>query len=181
MDINSFQSNLDRCVDHLLNDLSQIHTGRATVELIEDVKVIAYGTTMVMKSVGNITVSDSRSLLVQPWDKGLLEVIEKSISSSNLGFSASREGDYVRITIPELNEERRKEFVKLMKEKVEMARVSVRNVRQEFMKEVDSMVSSGVSEDEGKRAKEEAEKRVKATNEKIEEIRDKKEKELMTI
>lgn len=181
MDLKEFQLNLDRCVEHLLADLVQIHTGRATPELVEDVKVSAYGTMSNLKSVGNISVSDSRSLLIQPWDKSLLETIEKAINSSNLGFQAMREGEYVRVKVPELNEERRKEFVRIMKEKVETSRISVRNVRQDFMKTVDSMVSSGVSEDEGKRVKEEAEKMVKKTNEKIEEVKEKKETELMTI
>jgi ribosome recycling factor len=181
MDLKEFQVNLDRCIEHLNVDLSQIHTGRATAELIEDVKVNAYGGVSPMKAVGNIAVSDSRSLTVQPWDKSLLESIEKGVSASNLGFQASIEGDYVRIRIPELNEERRKEFVKLMKEKVEMARVSVRNVRQEFMKAIDNSVESGMSEDEGKRLKVEAETMVKKTNEGIEEVREKKETELMTI
>lgn len=181
MDLKEFQTGLDGCVDHLMADLSQIHTGRPTPELIEDVKVNAYGGQSPMKSVGNISVSDSRSLIVQPWDKSLAEAIEKAVNASNLGFTAARENDYVRVTIPVLNEERRREFVKLMKEKVEMARVSVRNVRQDFMKSVDARVASGVSEDEGKRVKEEAEKMVKATNEKIETIKEKKEGELMTI
>lgn len=181
MDLKEFQINLDRCIEHLHVDLSQIHTGRATAELIEDVKVNAYGGVSVMKAVGNISVSDSRSLTVQPWDKSLLEAVEKGIQASNLGFQASIEGDYVRVRIPELNEERRREFVKLMKEKVEMARVSVRNVRQEFMKGIDNSVEAGMSEDEGKRMKVQVEAMVKKTNESIEEVREKKETELMTI
>ncbi|MBI2356628.1 ribosome recycling factor [Candidatus Dojkabacteria bacterium] len=181
MDLNEFQTNLDKCIEKLQADLSQIHTGRATPELVEDIKVNAYGGISNMKSVANISVSDSRSLLIQPWDKSLVESIEKGVSASNLGFQPSIEGDYVRVRIPELNEERRKEFVRVMKEKIETGRIAVRNVRHEFMQNTEAMVSSGVSQDEGKRAKEEAEKIVKKTNERIEEIREKKESELMTV
>lgn len=180
-DINNFQKQLDACFDHLNTDLSQIHTGRATTELIEDVKVNAYGTIMPMKSVGNITVSDSRTLVVAPWDKSLIESIVKGIQASNLGFLASSEGDIVRIKVPEMTQERRMGFVKIMREKIEHARISVRNVRQEVMKEIESMVKEGMSEDEGKRMKEEVEKRIKAMNESIAKVGDSKEKDLLTV
>ncbi|HVX93244.1 MAG TPA: ribosome recycling factor [Candidatus Dojkabacteria bacterium] len=180
-DFNQFQSNLDKCIEHLNLDLSQLHTGRATVELIEDIKVNAYGTTMAMKAVGTIAVADAKSLTVQPWDQTLLESISKGISASNLGFLPSIEGEIVRVKVPEMTEERRLEYVKVMKDKVEQARVSVRNVRQDGMKEIDQMLKEGTSEDEAKRSREEIEKRVKTANEKIEEIREKKEKDLMTI
>ncbi|KKR06357.1 MAG: Ribosome-recycling factor [candidate division WS6 bacterium GW2011_GWF2_39_15] len=181
MDLKDFQLSLDKCIEHLLNDMSQIHTGRATPELIEEVKVNAYGAVSPMKALANISISDAKSLLVQPWDKSILEAIEKGINASNLGFLPSIEGEYVRVKIPDLTEERRKEFVRIMKERVEACRVSIRNVRQEFMQETDMMIESGMSEDEGKRSKEEAEKMVKAANEKVEEMREKKESELMTV
>ncbi len=180
-DINNFQKELEACLEHLNTDLSQIHTGRATPELIEDIKVTAYGTLMPMKSVGNITVSDSRTLAVAPWDKSLVEAIVKGISASNLGFQPSSEGDIVRIKVPEMTEERRLGFVKIMKEKIEHARISVRNVRQEAMQNLDKLQSGGMSQDECKRHKEEIEKRVKAMNESLADAGEVKEKELLTI
>jgi len=181
MDLDRFQGSLQKCLDHLHEDLASIHTGRAAPELVESVLVKAYEVTSPLKSVANISISDAKSLVIQPWDKSILENILKAITDSNLGFLPSIEGEIVRVKIPDLTEERRKEFVKVMKERVEEARISVRNVRQEFMKEIDSNVSSGLSEDEGKRMKNEVEKRVKEMNEEIENTRDKKEKELMTI
>ncbi len=180
-DFNAFQSNLDKCIEHLNLDLSQLHTGRATSELVEDIKVNAYGTSMAMKAVGTISVADAKSLTIQPWDQTLLDSVSKAISASNLGFSPSIEGEYVRVKVPEMTEERRVEYVKVMKDKVEQARVSVRNVRQDAMKEVETMVKEGTSEDDAKRTKDEIEKRVKTLNEKIEEVRGTKEKDLMTI
>ncbi len=181
MDLNSFRTNLEKCITHLNEDLAGIHSGRSSTELVEGFKVEAYGTQMELKGVANISVSDARSILITPWDKTLSESIAKSISGSNLGFLASVEADSVRVKIPDLTEERRKEFVKVMKEKVEGARIAVRNVRQEIMKEIDVAVEGGLSEDEGKRFRDDVEKAVKESNEKIEQMRESKEKDLMTI
>lgn len=181
MDLSKFQSSIDRCIEHVVEDLSQIHTGRATPELVEGVTVEAYGTQSPIKSVGSINAADSRSLVIQPWDKTLLDTIAKAISSSSLGFQASVEGEMVRVRIPDLTAERRQEFVKVMKEKIEDGRISVRNVRQTAMKEIDEAVSGGVSKDVADRNRSEIEKIVKGANEKIEELRVGKEKDLMTI
>lgn len=181
MDINTFKQEIDKCVLHLTDDLSKIHTGRANPELIEGVKVEAYGVENPLKNIASISVSDSRSLIIQPWDKTLKESIVKGLNASNLGFTSSMEGDMVRVTIPELTQERRQQFVKVMGEKVENGRISVRNVRHDVMKQIDAEVSNGLPKDEGDRLKDEVEKYVKSTNDKIEEIRKNKEQELMTI
>ncbi len=172
-----FKTDIQRVIDSMVDDFARIRTGRAAPELIEHVKVDAYGTEMVLKSIATISVSDVKSLLVQPWDKSLLEHIVKALVSSNLGLSSSVEGEAVRVTVPDLNEERRMEYVKVMKERSELARIGVRNVRQKAMKEIDE----SLSEDEVKRQKEEIEKEVKDANEKIAELRDNKDKELMTV
>lgn len=181
MDINIFKQNVEKCITHLGDELSHIHTGRANPELLEGVKVTAYEMENPLKNVASISVSDSRSLLIQPWDKGLKEAIVKGVTASNLGFLASIEGDAVRVSIPELTQERRLQFVKVMKEKVETGRIAVRNVRHEAMKEIDDAVANGLPKDEGDRLKEEVEKYVKSTNEKIEEMRKTKESDLMTV
>ncbi len=181
MDLAKFQSSVDKCLEHVVEDLSQIHTGRATPELVEGITVEAYGTQSPIKSLANINAADSRSLVIQPWDKSLLDSISKAISSSSLGFQASTEGEIVRVRIPDLTAERRQEFVKVMKEKIEDGRISVRNVRQIAMKEIDEAVVGGVSKDIADRNRAEVEKIVKSANEKIEEMRQTKEKELMTI
>ena len=181
MDINLFSTNISKCVTHLTEDLSHIHTGRANTELIDGVEVEAYGIKNPIKNVASISVADSRSLVIAPWDQTLKEAIVKGVAESSLGFFASIEGDVVRIKIPELTGERRDQFVKVMKEKVEQARISVRNVRHEYMKEIEGEVSEGLPKDEGERLKNEIEKKVKETNEEIEKMKEQKEKELMTI
>lgn len=176
-----FKKDIQRVIDSMVEDFARIRTGRASTELIENVKVNAYGTDMVLKSIASISVADVKSLFVQPWDKALVEPVSKALLSSNLGLSSSVEGDAIRVTVPDLNEERRKEYVKVMRDRAELARIGVRNTRQKAMQEGDSLKDAGLSEDDIKRKKEEIEKEVGQANEKIAELRDIKEKELMQV
>lgn len=181
MDFNQFDQNINQCLSHLEEEMSQIRTGRAAPELLYSVRVEAYGTINPIKNLANFSVADAKSLIVQPWDKSLVQSVIKAISTSDLGVSASVEGDSIRVRFPDLTEERRRDFVKMMKDRVENARIAVRNVRQKYMKEVEDEVKGGLSEDEGKRIKADIEKTVKEINDKIEEVRESKEKELMTV
>ena len=133
MDIDIFKTDLDKCVESLVEDLAQIRTGRATPELIQDVLINAYQTEAPLKNYATINVADNRSLIVIPWDKSIMDNISKGISSANLGFNPVSEGDHVRVMIPDLTQERRVEYVKVMKERVEDARIALRQVRQKFM------------------------------------------------
>lgn len=181
MDIDIFKTDLDKCVDNLTEDLAQIRTGRATPELIQDVLINAYQTEAPLKNYATINVADNRSLIVIPWDKSIMDNISKGISSANLGFNPVSEGDHVRVSIPDLTQERRVEYVKVMKERVEDARIAIRQVRQKFMQDIDEQQKQGFSEDQADMLREEGEKLVKESNVKIEEIKDKKEEELMSI
>ena len=181
MDTESFQIDLDKCIEALEESLTQIRTGRATPELVEDIPVDAYSTQAPIKNYATINASDKRSLVIIRGTRVLWMEYSKAISSANMGFNPVSEGDHVRVTIPDLTEERRKEYVKVMKDRVEDTRVAVRHVRQKFMKEIDDMQVSGLSEDDADRVRESFEKLVKEYNEKIEEIREVKEKDLMTI
>lgn len=181
MDTDQIKKDLQKCVDHLEEDLTQIRTGRATPELVEEILVEAYGAKAPIKNYATISASDAKSLVIQPWDKSLTEAISSAVTNANLGFQPSIEGSVVRVRIPDLTEERRKEYVKIMKERVEDSRVAVRQVRQKYMKDIETAVSEGASEDDGDRIKEEIEKMVKEMNESIEQIKENKEKDLMTI
>lgn len=181
MDINTFKADILKCVEHVKEDLSQIRTGRATPELVEEVLVNAYETQSPVKNLASISVMDAKSIAIQPWDKTILENISKAISSANLGFLPILEGDRVIVKIPDLTEERRHEYVKIMKERIEDGRVAVRQVRQKFMQGVEEQQKSGLSEDDADRIREEAERVVKDANVEIETIKDDKEKELLSI
>ncbi len=176
-----FKKDIEKCIEFLQEDLSQIRTGRATPELVEEVTVKAYNTTSPLKNLATISILDAKSINVQPWDKGILEDVGKGLESANLGFSVIMEGERVLVKLPDLTEERRKEYVKIMKERIEDARVAVRQVRQKYMKEIDEEEKDGLSEDMASRQREDIEKVVKEVNERIERIREEKEKELTTI
>jgi ribosome recycling factor len=181
MDTDKFAKGLDKCIEALKEDLLQIRTGRATPELVEDLPVEAYNTNAPIKNYANITVSDAKSMVISPWDKSIIDNIAKALSEANKDFSSVVEGDHIRVILPDLTEERRKEYVKVMKDRVEDARVAVRNVRQEYMQEIDELEEEGLSEDDAHRVREILEKTVKEYNEKIEEIKEKKRKSLMTL
>ncbi len=181
MDFKQFQIDIAKCIAHIKEDLSQIRTGRATPELVEDVMVNAYETSSPLKNLASINALDAKTVIIQPWDKSILDNISKAINSANLGFSPITEGDRVLVKIPDLTEERRKEYVKVMKERIEDGRVAVRQVRQKYMKEIDEAQKEGFSEDEADRLREEIEKEVKSANTTIEDIREEKEKDLLTI
>ena len=181
MDIDQFKADIQRCIDHVNEDLTQIRTGRATPELVEEVMVNAYDMQAPIKNYASLSVLDSKTISIQPWDKSILENISKGISIANLGLSPIIEGDRVLVKVPDLTEERRKEYVKIMKDRIEDGRIAVRQVRQKYMKDIEELQTNGLSEDEADRVRDEIEKVVKETNQKIEEIKEQKEKDLLTI
>lgn len=181
MDIDLFKADIQKCLDYLNDDLSQIRTGRASPELVEGINVNAYDTVAPIKNYATISIMDAKTIAIQPWDKNIVDNISKAITSTNMGFLPIRDGDRILVKLPDLTEERRKEYVKVMKERIEDGRIAVRQVRQKYMKELDDMQEAGLSEDDVDRAREKIERIVKDSNIKIEEIKEQKEKELLTI
>ena len=180
-DISGLRPDLEKAFEHLQSEFKRIRTGRASLELVEDIKVEAYGGQMELKGVATLGVSDATTISVQPWDKTLTEAIADALSKTDFGLLVSIDGDIVRARVPELTQERREEYVKLAKQKAEQARVTVRQIRQQYMKDIENSVKEGLSEDEGKRLEDEVEKTVKEYNEKIKEALEAKEKDIMTV
>ena len=173
---------MQKALDFLQDEFSTVHTGRANVSMVDSLMVDAYGSKQNIKQVASITVPEPRQILIQPWDKSLSGNIEKAIRDSDLGFNPINTGDSIRINIPELNEERRKEFVKLVREKAEEARISVRNTRSEALNSIKKSKNDGeIGEDEMYRNEERIQQEVGKINQKIDEMLDKKEKELLEI
>jgi len=182
MDSVKIQKEFDESVVHLSEDMAQIQSGRATTELVEEIRVSAYDTMSPLQNVANISVVDSKTITITPWDKLLVEVIAKAVTDAKLGLNVMAEGDLVRVKVPDMTEERRKEYVKLMKERAESTRQQVRAIRQTYRQELETMVKEGlVPEDDAKRFEDAIDKMVKESNEKIEEMKDKKEEDLMSI
>lgn len=173
---------LDKAIDFLEQELSSIHTGRASVSLVDNIFVEVYGSRQEIKQIASITIPESRQIAIQPWDRTSVAAIEKAIRESDLGFNPVNTGDMIRINIPELTEERRREFVKVAKEKAEEARIAVRNGRQDTINAIKRAKNDGqIGEDEMHRGEAEVQKTVDNYNKKIEEIFTTKEKELTSI
>ena len=179
--LNQKKANFEAVVAFYKNDIATIRTGRATPSLVEDMQVEYYGQRMRVKELATITAPEPRSLLIQPWDKGAVEPISGAIRKSEIGINPVVDGQTIRLNIPSLTEERRKEFVKLLKQKTEDARVKIRKVREESWGKIQQMEEDGeIREDDKFKGKEDLQKMVDEYNGKIEELENKKESELMS-
>lgn len=182
MDTNHLKEKLNGVVAHLKSEISNLRTGRATPALVEDLEVDYYGSKTPLKAIASISSPEPRTLVITPWDKQVLPALEKAIQSSALGLNPIAERDLIRLSIPALTEERRRELTKLLGRHVEDARITVRKHREEALKSIDAREKQKeISEDEKFRLKNEVQKLVDETNKKIEEMGSAKEKEIMTV
>lgn len=173
---------MEKAVSYLKNELKSVRTGRASVNLFDNIKVDAYGSLTPLNGVGTISVVDAHMVSVQPWDLSLISAIEKAIMNSGLGFNPSNDGKVVRIPIPQLTEERRKEFVKLVKKMAEDAKVVVRNERRDINDKIKKLEKDkAISEDESRKASDDAQKLTDNFIKEIDKIASDKEKELMAL
>jgi len=171
-----------KAIDHLKTDISSLRTGRATPVLVEDISVEAYGTRQSLKAVAAITVLDAKTLAIDAWDKSLLGSIETALRNSSLGINPVNDGKLIRLSLPELTQERRLELIKVLHQKLEQCKISIRKIREDIRERIEGMIKTKViSEDEKFKAFEELEKLVKEYNEKIKLMGEEKEKEITTI
>lgn len=178
----NFTVKADKAIEHIQAEISQLRTGRASVQMLDIVNVEAYGSRMKVNELANISAPDPTMLVVSPWDKSMLGPIEKAISVSGLNLHPVVDKDIIRIAVPALTEERRKDLVKLLNQKIEAGRIMMRNVRADIKKEVDDQKGvAGVSEDMIKADLEMLEKKVKEYMDKIELLLSEKTKELMKV
>ncbi len=173
-----FDSQLAEVIAHLEGELKNIRTGRATPGLVEDVTAEAYGSRMPLKQLANIVAPDGSSIIIEPWDKSLMGAVEKGIRESDLGLAPTNEGERIRLKLPPLTEERRGELVKVVNEKIEESKISVRNHREAVLKD---LKAQELSEDEDRRERDVVQKAVDATNKKIDELGAAKTAELMNM
>lgn len=180
--INKIKPNLDKTVAFFREELGALRTGRATPALIEGVEVECYGVRTPLKQLAVITAPEPRALVVQPWDKNSVKEIEKAISLSRSGLSVAATGDIIRVNVPSLNEETRKELVRDLKKKSEEAKASIRALREQSWKEMQEWEKTGqMREDDKFRGKDELQKVIDEYNGKISQMAESKEKEIMTV
>jgi ribosome recycling factor len=173
---------MTRSIEAFKKELGKVRTGRASFSLVDGIKVDYYGTPTPLQQVGTLSVPESRLITVTPWDTKMIGPIEKAIQASGLGLNPASDGKVVRIPIPPLTEERRRELVKLVKKMAEEARVAVRNVRREAIERVkEKEKKKEISEDAMKRGQERAQKETDAFIKKIDDILKVKEQEIMEV
>ncbi|TFW32977.1 ribosome recycling factor [Massilia horti] len=176
------QDKMAKSIDTLKGDLAKVRTGRAHTGILDHIMVDYYGSPTALPQVANLTLIDARTIGVQPWEKKMLNVIEKAIRESDLGLNPASVGDIIRVPTPALTEERRKEMVKLVKSEAEDAKVAVRNIRRDANEQLKKMVKDKTaSEDDERRAQDEVQKLTDKFVAEIDKLVVEKEKEIMTV
>lgn len=175
------EEKMEKALIYLTDELSKLRAGKASPHMLDGIVVDYYGANTPLTQVSNINTPDPRSITVQPWEKNMLQPIEKAILHANLGFNPVNNGEILRIVVPALTEERRKNLVKQVKGEGENARVSLRNARREANEELRKMQKDGLPEDVVKRAEQEVQKLTDNFSKKVDELLSKKEDDIMTI
>ena len=172
---------MGNAIERLKRELVKVRTGKASPSMLDELRVEYYGTPTPLRQVANVGTLDARTLTIQPWEKKMLDPIEKAIFAANLGFTPQNDGQIIRIVIPMLTQERRKSLAKKAKSLGEDAKVSIRNARQDLMKLLKQAVKDGYPEDAGKRSETKAQELTDKYAKKAEEMAKEKEKDIMTI
>lgn len=170
-----------KAIEHLEQELTKVRAGRANPNMLEGIRVDYYGSEVPLTQVSNVNTPDARTITIQPWEKKMIEPIEKAIIASNLGFNPSNNGEQVIINVPMLTEERRKDLVKAAHKEGENARISIRGARHKALDGIKKLVKDGLSEDLGKDAEAEVEKRTGSYNKKVDTLLEAKEADIMKV
>jgi ribosome recycling factor len=172
---------MEKAINHLETELIKVRAGKANPNIVDGIVVDYYGTPTPINQVGNITVADARTLNIQPWEKNMLQPIERSIINANIGITPQNDGNIIRLFMPPLTEERRRELVKRAQGEGEHSKVAIRNIRRDAMEQVKKLQKNGLSEDVAK----DAEKNIQEMTDKYIALVDKhlaaKEKDIMTV
>ncbi|HLT28203.1 MAG TPA: ribosome recycling factor [Zeimonas sp.] len=178
----SAEQKMQKSIESLRASLAKIRTGRAHAGLLDHIHVDYYGSSVPISQVANVTVQDARTLGVQPWEKKMVQVVDKAIRESDLGLNPSTSGDLIRVPMPPLSEERRRELTKVVKHEGEQAKVAVRNLRRDANEQLKRLVKDKeISEDDERRAMDEIQKLTDRFVVEIDRMLDVKEREIMTV
>lgn len=182
MNLSDHKIRFDNVVEHLKKELGALRTGRANPAVLDTVKVETYGSMMDIKSLASVSVPDAATLMIEPWDASVIKDIEKGIIAANIGLNPTVDGKRIRISLPKMTEENRKDLVKVVGHKAEEAKVSLRSLREELRNQIIEAERDGKMSEDGRfRAQDELEKLVKVYVEQLEKIEEEKEKDIMTI
>jgi ribosome recycling factor len=172
---------MDKAIIHTETELTKLRAGKALPSMLDQIYVDYYGNSTALSQVANVNTPDARTLIIQPWEKNLIPAIEKAITEANLGFNPQNDGSLIRINIPPLTEERRKDLVKKAKAESEQGKITIRNFRKDVNDKVKRLLKDGLSEDEIKISEGEVQKLTDSYIIKIDKIIEAKEKDILTI
>ncbi len=172
---------MENAISHLETELSRIRAGKANPHILDGIKVDYYGSLTPLNQVSNISTPDARTIAIQPWEKAMIDPIEKAIMAANIGLTPANNGELIRINVPALTEERRKSLVKQVKQEGEAAKVSIRNARRDANEEIKSLQKDGLPEDMAKKAEIEVQRMTDEYSEKADHEVEQKEKDILTI
>ncbi len=179
--VDDAKEKMQAAVKHLEKEFVKIRAGKASAEMLDTVVVDYYGTATPINRMANVSTSDARTIVIQPWDKTVIAEIERAIMKANLGFNPENNGDIIRINVPPLTQERRKKLVKQAKAENENAKVSVRNARKEVKNEIKELQKNGLSEDIARNAEDDIQELTKKYESLIDKLFIKKEDDIMTV
>ncbi len=180
--VDAEKQQFDKAIEFLKQDITGLRTGRATPAIVDSVMVEAYGSRQPIKNVASISVADAKTLVVEPWDKSIMQAVEVAIRNSDVGINPVNDGRVIRLPLPDLTAQRRQELIKVLHQKLEHARISVRKIREDIRTMIDTAEKAKeISQDDKFALQEKLEKLVKEYNESIKSIGEEKEKEITTI
>lgn len=172
---------MDNSVKHLITELGKIRAGKAMPSMLDGITVEYYGSQTPLNQVASINTPDARTIMIKPWEKTIIQEIEKAIINSDTGFNPQSDGENVIINVPALTEERRRDLVKQVKAEGENGKVSIRNARHEVLHEIKALKEEGISEDDIKRGEEKVQQLTDTHTKKVDEVVNHKEEEIMTV
>lgn len=181
LELDDCNENMVKAVTRTESELTKIRAGKASPAMLDGIMVDYYGSMTPLSQVSNINTTDARTIIVQPWEKNLLTAIEKAIIDSNIGLNPQNDGAIIRLAVPPLTEERRRDLVKKVKEEAEKGRVAVRNIRKDTNESIKKLKGEGISEDEIKVGEGEVQKLTDSFIAKVDQLAELKEKDVMTV
>ena len=179
--IESTRAAMDKAIQHLASEFSKIRAGKASPAMLDGIHVDYYGASTPLNQAGNVSTPDARTIVIQPWDKSLITPIEKAILESNIGLNPQNDGQIIRLNVPPLTEERRKQLVKTMKAEAENGKVAIRNIRKDGNEKIKKLQKDGLAEDIAKDAENHIQQITDKFIAKVDELVAVKEKEIMTV
>jgi len=180
-DLGKMSNDMDQRLQALKRDLTKLRTGRASTALVDTIPVDYYGSKVPINQVSNVTTPDARTIQISPWEQNMVGPIEKSILAANIGLNPQNDGKIIRIPMPPLTEERRKEMVKTVKKMGEESKISIRTIRRDANDEIKSEEKDGLSKDQAKKTMEDVQKRTDNKVKEVDTLITTKEKEILTV